>query len=170
MYKIWNYNSTNSHFQYASLCKNIKMCFSDLKCLVYSFHSRQALEWFLWQQEESRICTICPQCQNLTAVSMYSLSRSWHYQELFNCRSAVNMFTALFSVNREMRPALRLQSNVEPLKTKDNAVLSRLAAFFGLSAHQNKQRICTARWIRARKSQSKPAVIIRGLLAHQASR
>lgn len=51
------------------------------------------------------------------------------------------MFTALFSVNREMGPALRLQSIVEPLKTKDNAVLSRLAAFFGLSAHRNKRKI-----------------------------
>lgn len=50
------------------------------------------------------------------------------------------MFTALFSVNRETGPALRLQSKVEPLKTKDSAVLSRLAAFFGLSAHQNKRK------------------------------
>lgn len=31
-------------------------------------------------------------------------------------------------------------------------------------------KCCTARWIRARKSQSKPAIIIRGLLAHRTSR
>lgn len=33
------------------------------------------------------------------------------------------MFTALFSVNREMGPALRLQSSAEPLKTKESSFL-----------------------------------------------
>lgn len=67
------------------------------------------------------------------------------------------MFTALFSVNREMGPALLLQSNVEPLKTKDNAVLSRLAAFFGLSAHQNKRKILHRGMNEGKKISVKPS-------------
>lgn len=165
MCKNPNYNSTNS------LCKYVKVCFSDFTCFVYSLPSQQALQWFLWQQGESRIYTICPQWQNLTAVSMYSLSRSWHYQELFNCRSAVNMFTTLFSVNRETRPALRLQSNVEPLKKKEQCCAEPPGSFlWAVSSSEQTENSAPPDGKGARKSQSKPAVIIRGLLAHQTSR
>lgn len=129
------------HIHYFNMLQ-FAFCVSQIwSVLSTAFHPDRTHSDFLRQQEESWICTICPQCQNLTAVSMYPLSRSWHYQEPFNCRSGVNMFTAFFSVNREMGPALRLQSNVEPLKTKNNAALGRLAASFGLSALQNKREV-----------------------------
>lgn len=160
-----NYSSTNS------LCKYVKMCFSQIsRVLSTAYHPNRLYSDFC-DSRESQGSAICPQSQNLTAVSMYSLSRSWHYQELFNCRSAVNMFTTLFSVSRETGPALRLQSNVEPLKKKGQCCAEPPGSFlWAVSSSEQTENSAPPDGKRARKSQSKPAVIIRGLLAHQTSR